>query len=522
MAIRGWSLAKVNSNTQRPATNDQGPTTNVPKQATSLPLSLAAPLVGTPLYRWFYDELRSAILEGRIVPGARLPATRDLAREYKLSRATVVTAFEQLKSEGYVEGRVGAGTYVSEVLPDDFLQVGRTSGGKAAGPRRVRWSSYARRLQLFRGGEPRITRAFRANQAALDVFPTTLWAQVVARRLRRASAQLLSGGEALGYRPLRQAVAAYLNASRGVKCSADQVLIISGVQEALERAAHLLIDPGDPVWVEEPGYPGADIVFRAVGAKVRHVLVNAEGLDLEWGQRHWVRAKLVYVTPAHQFPLGVTMSLRRRLALLEWARRSRTLIFEDDYDSEYRYQGRPIPALQGLDRASAVIYAGTFNEVLFPALRLAYLVVPPGMVDRFAAAQSVSMRHAPLLDQAALCDFITEGHFARHIRRMRELYSERLSVFLESSRSRLAGLLEIPDVEAGLQTVGWLAQGISAKQAADEAAKHEVEVIPLSRYFSRVRSGRQGLLLGFAAVDTRELRRGVEQLARALQACQRR
>ena len=494
----------------------------MPKLATSLPLSLPAPPSGTPLYRWFYEELRSAILEGRIVPGARLPATRDLAREYKLSRATVVTAFEQLKSEGYVEGRVGAGTYVSEVLPDDFLQVGRTSAGKASGPRRIGWSSYARRLQLFRGGgEPRVTRAFRANQAALDVFPTTLWAQVVARRLRRASAQLLSGGEALGYRPLRQAVAAYLNASRGVKCTADQVLIISGVQEALERAAHLLIDPEDPVWVEDPGYPGAPIVFRAVGAKVRAVPVDAEGLDLEWGRRRWVRAKLIYVTPAHQFPLGVTMSLRRRLALLEWARRSRTLIFEDDYDSEYRYQGRPIPALQGLDRAGVVVYAGTFNEVLFPALRLAYLVVPPGMVDRFAAAQSVSMRHAPLLDQAALCDFITEGHFARHIRRMRELYSERLAVFLESSRARLGGLLEIPEVEAGLQTVGWLAPGIPAEQAAHEAARHEVEVVPLSRYSSRPRSSRQGLLLGFAAVDTRELRRGVEQLARALEACRR-
>ena len=221
------------------------------------------------------------------------------------------------------------------------------------------------------GRRAALTRAFRANQAALDVFPTTLWAQVVGRRLRRASAQLLSGGEALGYRPLRQAVAAYLNASRGVKCSADQVLIISGVQEALERAAHLLLDPGDSVWVEDPGYPGAAIVFRAVGAKVRPVPVDAEGLDLEWGRRRWTRAKLVYVTPAHQFPLGVTMSLRRRLALLEWARRSRTLIFEDDYDSEYRYQGRPIPALQGLDRAGVVIYAGTFNEVLFPALRLA-------------------------------------------------------------------------------------------------------------------------------------------------------
>ena len=252
---------------------DQQPRANdwrlpMPKQATSLPLSLSAPTPGTPLYRWFYDELRSAILGGRIAPGARLPATRDLAQEYRLSRATVVTAFEQLKSEGYVEGKIGAGTYVSQVLPDDLLQVARTSAGGSAGPRRVGWSSYARRLRLFRGGEHRVTRAFRANLAALDAFPTTLWAQVAARRLRRASTQLLAGGEALGYRPLRQAVAEYLNASRGVKCSAEQVLIISGVQEALERAAHLLLDPGDPVWVEEPGYPGAAIVFRAVGAKV--------------------------------------------------------------------------------------------------------------------------------------------------------------------------------------------------------------------------------------------------------------
>jgi len=492
----------------------------LPKHATSLPLSLPAPPSGTPLYRWFYNELRTAILDGRIAPGARLPATRDLAREYNLARATVVASFEQLKSEGYVEGKVGAGTFVTQVLPDDLLQVGRSSAGKSVGHRRVQWSSYARRLRLYPGSGPRTTRAFRANQAALDVFPTTLWAQVVARRLRRASAQLLSGGEALGYRPLRQAVAAYLNTSRGVKCSSEQVLIISGVQEALERAAHLLLDPGDPVWMEDPGYPGADIVFRAAGATVHPVPVDDEGLDLEWGRHHWTNATLLYVTPAHQFPLGVTMSLRRRLALLEWARRSRTLIFEDDYDSEYRYQGRPIPALQGLDRAGVVIYAGTFNEVLFPALRLAYLVVPPGMVDRFAAAQAVSMRHAPLLDQAALCDFITEGHFARHIRRMRELYSERLAVFLEASRSRLEGLLEIPDIDAGLQTVGWLARGISADRAAEEAARREVEVIPLSRYSSR-RLARQGLLLGFAAVDAGELRRGVEQLGRALESCRR-
>ncbi|OLD00087.1 MAG: GntR family transcriptional regulator, partial [Acidobacteria bacterium 13_1_40CM_4_58_4] len=374
------------------------------------------------------------------------------------------------------------------------------------------------RLKVFPGGEPRTTRAFRANQAALDAFPTSLWAQVAARRLRRVSTRLLAGGEALGYRPLREAVAEYLNTSRGVKCSTEQVMIVSGVQEALERAAHLLLDPGDPVWVEEPGYPGAAIVFRAAGAKIFPVPVDSEGLDPELGERKWGRAKLIYVTPAHQFPLGVTMSLRRRLALLEWARRSHTLIFEDDYDSEYRYSGRPIPALQGLDRAGSVIFAGSFNEVLFPALRLAYLIVPSGMVDRFAAAQSVSMRHAPLIDQAVLCDFITEGHFARHIRRMRELYAERLSVFLDCARRRLDGMLEVPDVEAGLQTVGWLQSGISGDRAAEAAAKNDVEVVPLSSYALRALR-RDGLILGFAAVDARELRRGVEQLARALEGC---
>jgi GntR family transcriptional regulator/MocR family aminotransferase len=244
-------------------------------------------------------------------------------------------------------------------------------------------------------------------------------------------------------------------------------------------------------------------------------------LDFEQGQRRWKRAKLVYVTPAHQFPLGVTMSLRRRLALLDWARRSRALIFEDDYDSEYRYSGRPIPALQGLDQSRSTIFAGSFNEVLFPALRLGYVVVPQSMVDRFAAAQSVSLRHAPLLDQAILCDFITEGHFARHIRRMRELYAERLSIFLDLARENLSDHLEIPAVEAGLQTVGWLAPGVNAKCVTAEAAKHGVEVIPLSRYTKR-RYSREGLILGFASVDRKELRRGFEQLARVLEARPRR
>jgi len=490
-------------------------TFRMPKTATSLPLSLPAPPPGVSLYRWLYDELRSAILDGRLHPGARLPATRDLAGAYRLSRATIVTAFEHLISEGYVEGKGGSGTYVSQVLPEQLLQVRRDTPEKRLPHRRIALSSYARRLEPFRGVAARPIRAFRANQPALDAFPTTLWAQVAARRLRRVSPNLLAGGEALGYRPLREAVAEYLNTSRGVKCSAEQVLIVSGAQEALDRTARLLLNPGEPVWMEEPGYPGAAVVFRALGARICGVSVDAEGLDLERGLKRWKQARLVYVTPAHQFPLGVTMSLRRRLALLEWARRSGTLIFEDDYDSEYRYSGRPIPAMQGLDRAGVVIFGGSFTAVLFPALRLGYLVVPPDMVDVFAAAESVSTHHPPLLEQAVLCDFITEGHFARHIRRMRELYAERLGVLLECARENLTGLVDISTVEAGLQTIGWLQGKITPVQAASAAAQRDVEVVPISRYAAG-RTKKDGLVLGFAAVNPRELRRGVDELARAL------
>jgi len=482
---------------------------------TSLPLSLPEPAPGTPLYRWLYEQLRISILEGRLKPGARLPATRDLAEAYQLSRPTIVTAFEQLKSEGYVEGRIGSGTYVSKVLPDELLHVARTGEGQRLPHRGISLSAYAMRLRPFRAQRPQPARAFRPNQAALDLFPTTLWAQVAARRLRRVSTKLLAGGETLGYRPLREAVADYLNTSRGVKCLTDQVLIVSGAQEGLDRTARLLLNPGEPAWMEEPGYPGAAAILRAGGARICGVPVDAEGLDLDRGIERWPRPKLVYVTPAHQFPLGVTMSLRRRLALLEWARKQGVMIFEDDYDSEYRYSGRPVPALQGLDRAGVVIFGGSFSAVMFPAMRLGYLVVPEEMVDVFAAAQSVSTHHPPLLGQAVLCDFITEGHFARHIRRMREVYAERLGVLLKAARERLEGLVDISNVEAGLQTVGWLRRGGSAERVADAAAKRNAEVTPLRRYgYGRAREN--GIVLGFAAVEPRELRRGVEELATVL------
>lgn len=482
------------------------------------PFELMLPLrdSGTPAYRWLYTALRAEILEGHLRPGARLPGTRDLASEYGLSRGTIVSAFEQLKSEGYVEGSVGSGTYVSKILPDELLQVTRGAGAEPPAQRKRQRSisDYGMRVNLFPGFQPRPSRAFRANLPALDLLPTTLWAQIAARRLRRASANLLMGCDPMGYRPLREAVADYLSTSRGVRCVPDQVAIVSGAQEALDLVARLFLNPGDRVCMENPGYPGAAIVFQAVGAKVSAVRVDDEGMRLwDAGLRG---SRLVYVTPGHQFPLGITMSLPRRLELLAWARKSDALIFEDDYDSEYRYSGRPVPALQGLDRNGLVLFAGSFSKVLFPSLRLGYLVIPLDLVDYFAATKSVTSRHAPLLEQAILCDFITEGHFGRHLRRMRQVYAERLSVLLESARERLAGLLEISNVEAGLQTVGWLSKGIDGESATRAATKRDVEVIPLSCY-SRRRLAREGLQLGFAAVDAREIRRGVKDLAAALE-----
>ena len=485
------------------------------KQTGVFELVLAPRRANVPAYRWLYESLRAEILGGRLRPGTRLPSTRDLAAQYALARGTIVNAFEQLKSEGYLDGTVGSGTYVSNVLPEKLLQVTSGQEQKAARERTRQpvISEYGRRAKLFSGYEDRPIRAFRANLPALDLFPIALWTKITVRCLRRTSTRQLMGCDPLGYKPLRQAIAEYLNVSRGVRCVPGQVAVVSGVQEALDLAARLLLRPGDQVCVENPGYPGATQTFQAFGAKVIAAGVDEQGIKLSrWPSGN---VRLIYVTPGHQFPLGTTMNVARRLELLQWARKSRAMIFEDDYDSEYRYSGRPIPALQGLDESESVLYAGSFSKVLFPALRLGYVVVPAGLVHYFEAMQSLTVRHVPLLEQRVLTDFITEGHFARHVRRMREVYAERLSALLEEARLKLTGLLEISPVEAGLQTAAWLCDGMDAESAAAAAAKCGVDVTPLNRY-SQGALAKQGLQLGFAALDVREIRRGVRELARAL------
>jgi GntR family transcriptional regulator/MocR family aminotransferase len=491
-------------------------TFRMPKRTTTLPISLPHRGAGEPAARWLGSALRTEILEGRLRPGARLPATRDLARQYGLSRGTIVSAFDQLKAEGYVEGSVGAGTFVNQTLPDELLQVPRKPAASTPSDRsrKHRLSDFARRADFFPGFPKGPARPFRTAEPALDLFPTTLWAQLAARRIRRATATMLLQCDVAGYHPFREAVAEYLATSRGVRCSADQIIIVSGLQEALDLIARVFLDPGDRVGLENPGYIGTRFVLEAHGAKIAPLQIDDEGMEVP--PRRLRNLRLVYVTPGHQFPLGVSMSLARRLALLEWARSSGAMIIEDDYDSEYRYSGRPLPALQGLDREGQVLFTGSFSKVLFPSLRLGYLVVPPDLMDRVAAVKSVTTRHAPVLEQAIVCDFIGEGHFGRHIRRMREVYAERLGVLLDAARKELDGLLEISDVEAGLQTVGWLNEGVDDRVAAKACLESGIEVFALSRY-SRGRQMRPGLHMGFAAFDGQEIRRGVRKLAGVLE-----
>lgn len=478
------------------------------KTLRAVPLALNPPKDGLSLFDWLCSEIRAAILKGNLKRGARLPSSRTLAEAYGVSRGVVVLAYEQLSSEGYLHGHTGSGTEVRNILPEDYLHPRNGTGERAtilAPPGAL--SKYAKRIPVFpdtRQGPPR---AFRIFTPAFDAFPLQTWTKIATRRLRRATRNLLADSDSKGYLPLREAVASYLGTARGVVCEAHQVMITAGIQQGLDLTARIVLDPGDSVVVEDPGAPIVKAMFAAMGLKIVPRPVEQDGIKTA----RLPRARLAYVTPANQFPLGVVMSAERRMALLEWARRSGALIFEDDYDSEYRYAGRPVPALQSLDRHGCVVYAGSFSKVLFPSLRLGYLAIPEAYVDLFGRARTLMDRHSSLIDQAILCDFITEGHFGRHIRRMRELYSERLQLLRAHVRQKLAGALSLSNTEAGVHVVGWLHTGRAEKMSALAAAQN-VEVIALSRFLSQSKQP-EGILLGFAAVDDREMKRGVDVLA---------
>ena len=487
----------------------------MPKTARSYDLALPPKDLREPTYRWLYRVIREEILAGRLRPGSQLPSTRDLASRYGVARATIITTFDILKSEGYLYGSVGSGTFVGGVLPDELLQSRIASSSTLDAFPRRRLSPYGSAVRVSPNAANSAPGAFRAHVPAVDLFPLKTWAALSARHARALKTDMLMGCEPEGLQSLRDAIAEYLNTWRGVRCTADQVIVVSGVLEALDLCARLFLSPGDRVCVEDPGYPDAALVLEAMGVQIVPSPVDREGLQID--EKRLAEIRMVYVTPGHQAPLGVTMSLNRRLSLLEFAHRSGAIIFEDDYDSEYRYSTRPVPALQGLDQHGNVIFAGSFSKVLFPSLRLGYVVAPLDLVPAFRAARSQTVRHAQVLDQVTLRDFIDQGHFARHLRRMREVYAERLGTLLDEARHHLAGLLEISPIEAGLQTIGWLNDGIDARTVADAASERGLIVTPLETY-ARSAQVKNGLLLGFAAICPDDIRTGVRKLASVLDA----
>jgi GntR family transcriptional regulator/MocR family aminotransferase len=466
---------------------------------------------GAPLHRRLSRELREAVLSGRLAAESRLPSSRDLARELGLSRNTVLDALGQLVAEGYLEARPRSGTFVRADLPRTFPPPGQATS--TAG---VVLSRRGRRLCATRAGAEDSRLPLCPGVPALDEFPRALWARMMSAVLRREPASRLNYGDVRGHPPLREAIVATLAAARGVRATASQVLVVSGAQQALDLVARVLLDRGDRAWIEDPGYVGARAALEGAGVRPVAVPVDGEGLDVRVGRRRAPRARLAYVSPSHQYPLAVTMSLPRRLQLLEWAKEARAFVIEDDYGSEFRYQGRPAPALQGLDPAAAVLYLGTFSKALFPGLRLGYVVAPPHLADAFARARRTMDGGPPVLEQAVLARFLAEGHFGRHVRRMRALYRERREELLHQAARHLAGLVEIGEGSAGLHVVGWLPPSWDDAEVAAALAARGLGPPPLSAYAIE-RPCRPALVLGFASLRPRAIVSAVRTMAAVLE-----
>ncbi|NJN20723.1 MAG: PLP-dependent aminotransferase family protein [Leptolyngbya sp. RL_3_1] len=479
-----------------------------------LTLDRTAPL---PLYQQLAAALREAVLQGRLQPHQPLPSSRRLAQSLQVSRSTVTQSYDQLLSEGYFEARGGSGTFVCAQLPDEYLHSAEMEPQRSRPAELTQLSRLGQTLLAdvpLQVADPKGGISFRLSSPDTSQFPIQLWRRLLSRHCQQTSARLNYGPDALGYGPLRAAIADYLRRSRAVQCSAEQVIIVSGSQQGLDLMARLTIDPGDQVALEDPGYLGARRCFASYGAQLQGIPVDAAGLDIEALRHHHQPFKWLYVTPSHQFPTGATLSLSRRLALLQWAQQTGTLILEDDYDSEYRYGDRPIPALQGLDQRS-VIYTGTFSKILFPALRIGYLVVPEPWIPLVNRAKWLCDRQAPPLTQSALTDFITEGHFERHIRRMRHRYDQRRQVLVNALKDHLGDRVTILGEKAGIHLMAKIETGLSDQAVIQRAADVGVGVISAQGYYLNA-PNRGEFIFGYAQLDAAQIEQGIQQLAQVL------
>jgi GntR family transcriptional regulator/MocR family aminotransferase len=465
-----------------------------------------------------YSCIRRSIDEGLIRADARLPSTRALAMDLGVSRTTVLLAFEQLKAEGYLVPKPGSGIYIAKELPNGRLE----PRASHAGPRvkHPLLSARGRSLAAARTGDRRTRqapRAFRLGTPAVDLFPLRLWSQIARQCVRALSPKHLDYSPLTGLMRLREAIAEQVRA-RGTSCDPQQVLVVAGAQRGIDLVFHLLLDVGDRVWIEEPGYPGAHGALLSAGARAVCRPVDEQGMTIDErsGERD---AHVAYVTPSHQFPLGVPMSLTRRHSLLAWASDSLAWILEDDYDCIFRYDAQPLPCLHALDPDGRVIYVGSFSKTLFPALRLGFLIVPSDLIDSFARARFSSDVHPPLLEQRILAEFMTRGHYARHIRRMQAEYAERLHA-LRAAVARTGAPLRLRPVHSGLHAVADL-EGVDAERVFVEANARNIEVTPLSTYYYGTGPMQNAILLGFGACPPAAIRAGMWQLAAAIDAAKR-
>lgn len=458
-----------------------------------------------------YHQIRQAIISGSLTAGVRLPSTRDLVGQLGLARNTIVNAFDRLVSEGYLEGRRGSGIYVAELprLQSASIVAPTTAALPASAvSSRTRNLSRVSVSPEYPGGK---VRPFRPCQPAIDLFPMRNWNRARSQALRTQAKELMCEVDASGLPRLRRALATYLRDSRGVRCEAEQIVITAGAQEALSLIAVLLIDRNDEVWIEDPGYLGARAAFCRTEGKLVPVPVDAEGITIASERR---TPRLIYTTPSRQFPRGVTMSLSRRLALLEFARKAGGLIIEDDYDSEFRYRDRPMPSLQGLDQGGCVIYVGSFSKVLFPSLRIGYIVAPLNLVNLFRKLKEVGTGPSAAIEQATTAIFMEQGFFATHVRQMRKVYRERREAFIHEAKKYFSGLIDFPKIDAGMDVMGYLNENTSDIQLSRRFQAAGIDAPPLSGY--SLRECEPGLLFGFTAYTPVQIRLAMQAASNSI------
>jgi GntR family transcriptional regulator / MocR family aminotransferase len=474
-------------------------------------MDIAIPLSksGEPLFRQIYAGFRAAILAGQIRAGERLPSTRDLGEQLHVSRTVVVMAFDQLLAEGYVEGRRGSGTYVSEI--------GTERGKEKPSLARLHLSRFgsAAALAGVRANIPNRARTglrydFSYGRSPVERFPLESWRRILIQRTRRATVRTHQYGPPMGEDSLREAIAAHLRRSRAVVCDASQVIVVNGSQQALDLLTRVLVERGDRVAVEDPQYQGGREVFRAAGARIHAVPVDDEGLIPSKLPR---TARLAFVTPSHQFPTGAVLPLGRRLALLAWAKRSGAVLIEDDYDGEFRYEGQAVESLQGLDAEGRVVYIGTFSRTVFPALRIGYMIAPKPLVPSLMGAKWLADRHTPTLEQETLAEFIASGAYERHLRKARRVNEGRRTALLESIERYLGDRVRVTGERAGTHVVLWPKSKTSEAEIVAGAAKQDVTVYGIAPYFL-AKPTRAGLMLGYSRLNENDIREGIRRLAK--------